>query len=73
MDIRSTVVARFLTLCSTAGLDDEQKAQVLKTLAMISDEYIHLCHEDYVQGNQAMASWVRYVWYSTTIHVIKLL
>lgn len=55
MNIRSTVVCRFLQLCDNASFDDEQKSQVLKTLAMVSDSYVELCHEDYVAGNQSMA------------------
>ena len=55
MNIRGTVVSRYLSLCDKADFDIEQRAQVLKTLAMVSDKYIELCHEDYVAGNQSMA------------------
>lgn len=55
MDTRGTVVMRFLALCNKAEFDDKQRSEVLKRLALVSDEYMEDCQADYVQGNMSMA------------------
>lgn len=68
MNIRGTVVTRFMRLCSEKDIDDEQRGQVLKVLAMVSDEHLEMCHESFVEGDMTLA--IGYDMYGGLVPVI---